>query len=460
MEQERLGASFFFSRGGGDIGDAEKFVTTIAQQLAISIPSLKKHMCDALKESPKIASLSLHDQWQQLVLRPLSKLGENGCQSPYILVVDALDECDDDDDVRIVIRLLTRARSLKTVQLRVFLTSRPESPIRKEFDRITDAEHNDFVLNIRPLIVDNDISVFFEHNLKLIGQAQDLDICWPDEETIKSLIQAAGGLFIWAATACRFIQDGALFVDERVQALLEGSASIPAPEEHPEKHPEGHLNKLYTTILKESIPSNYSTKEKKAFLDMLRCILGSIVVLFSPLSTNSLNRLLSPKLRVDRVLMDFHAILDMPKVDTYPLRLHHPSFRDFLLDRKRCEDANFWVNEKQAHQVLANSCIRLMSTSLKQDICGIDAPGKLAADIERSRVEQSLSPEVQYACLYWVQHLRNSGAQLCDDRQAHQFLQKHLLHWLEALGWIGKAPEGVHVLTSLESFVSVSIPPA
>jgi hypothetical protein len=140
------------------------------------------------------------------------------------------------------------------------------------------------------------------------------------------------------------------------------------------------------------------------------------------------------------------------KVDTSPLRLHHPSFRDFLLDNKRCEDPNFRVDEKQAHQSLADSCIRLMSISLKQDICGVNAPGMLVAEVERSQVERSLPSEVQYACLYWIQHVEKSGTQLCDNSQVDRFLQEHLLHWLEALGWMEKVSEGVHAITALETF--------
>jgi hypothetical protein len=95
--------------------------------------------------------------------------------------------------------------------------------------------------------------------------------------------------------------------------------------------------------------------------------------------------------------------------------------------------------------------------SLKQDICGAGAPGMLAADMERSQVEQSLPLELQYACLYWVQHLQKSGAQPSDYDQVHQFLQKHLLHWLEVLGWLGKVPEGVHAIASLDLFTAVGI---
>jgi hypothetical protein len=94
-----------------------------------------------------------------------------------------------------------------------------------------------------------------------------------------------------------------------------------------------------------------------------------------------------------------------------------------------------------------------MSISLKQDICGLEAPGVLVTNVESSQVNKYLPLEVQYACLYWVQHLETSGAQL--DDQVYQFLKVHLFHWLEALGWMGKTSEGILVILSLESQISV-----
>jgi hypothetical protein len=401
-------------------------------------------------EYSDITSRSLRDQWQLLVLDPLSKLDSNSCYTSYILVVDALDECNDDNNIRIILQLLAEARSLKRVRLRVFLTSRPEVPIRYGFYQLPETEHYDIVLHhISPSIVDHDISIFLEYNLTLIGEEDAQDAGWPGLEVIKTLVQSASGLFIWAATACRFIRKG-LFADERLRILLEGDTTAAAAT------PEEHLNGLYITVLQNSIQPGFSQQEKERFCSMLRDILGSVVALFSPLSVDSLSRLLvTPKQRVDRMLKDLHAILDIPNDHTRPLRLHHPSFRDFVLDKNRCGDSNFWVEEKQAHRTLAGSCIQLMSTSLKQDICGVDSPGRLATDVESSRVKQCLPPEVQYACLYWVQHLQKSGSQLHDDDQVHQFLKVHLLHWLEALGWINKVPDGIYAISSLESIAFV-----
>jgi hypothetical protein len=109
------------------------------------------------------------------------------------------------------------------------------------------------------------------------------------------------------------------------------------------------------------------------------------------------------------------------------------------------------------HRTVADDCIQLMSNSLKQDVCGQEAPGTLVADVESSQIEQCLPPKVRYACLYWIQHLQKSDAQLCDDDKVHQFLEVHLLHWLEALGWMGKTPEGILAIFSLEAQIPVSL---
>jgi hypothetical protein len=120
-------------------------------------------------------------------------------------------------------------------------------------------------------------------------------------------------------------------------------------------------------------------------------------------------------------------------------------------------DPNFWVDEKQTHKKLAENCIKLMSASLKEDICDVGIPGTLVVDIDRNRIGQYLSEEVQYACLHWIQHLQNSGTQLRDNDNIHKFLQKHLLHWLEALSWMQKMLEGIRAIIAFESFTAVRI---
>jgi hypothetical protein len=453
FDKKRLGASFFFSRGGGDIGHAGKFVTSIAFQLANSIRAAHRHICDAITERSDIASQSLHDQWQQLVLGPLFKVDSSSSQSTYIVVVDALDECDNKKDIRIILHLLAEARSLRKVRLRVLLTSRPEIRIRQVFYEISDAAHREFMLHdISLSTVEYDICLFLEEQCRLIREEWSLGASWPGEDVIKVLVQIASGLFIWAATACRFISEGGPFATNRLDIILsrQNTGAITAPEKH--------LNEIYITVLQSSVHPEYTDEEREKHFSMLRYIIGSIVILFSPLSLGSLSRLLSlTEKEINRTLNDLRSILNNPEDESRPIRLHHPSFRDFLLDNERCNDSNIWVDEKQAHQKLADYCIQLMSTSLKEDVCNQKSPGVLIANVDGSRVEHCLLPEVQYACLYWIQHLQSSGVQLHDNSPVHIFLRKHFLHWLEALSWTRKLSEGVLAINTLESIAKVRL---
>jgi hypothetical protein len=245
---------------------------------------LKRRICEAIAEHKDIASKSLLDQWNQLVFQPLSKAEADSLQfqSPLVIVIDALDECEGENDIQGILQLLAKARALRKVRLRIFMTSRPEIPIRHGFYQISETEHQDFVLhNISPPIVDHDISVYLEHNLGIIRRERALDADWPGEYTIKRLVQSTGGLFIWAATACRFIGGGRQFAHDRMSRILQGDSSA-APEEK--------LNEIYITVLTNSVSDDYDDQEKDKLYKMLKTILGTIAILFSSLSATALAR--------------------------------------------------------------------------------------------------------------------------------------------------------------------------
>jgi len=174
-DQGRLGASFFFSKGEGDISHAGKFFTSIAVQLANKSAIFKRYICEAIAEHGDIASQTLSDQWNHLIRLPLSKLEPGSFEPSLLLVIDALDECESDSDTQGIVRLLAEAKLLGMVKLRICMTSRPEVPIRYGFQNVPQVTHQDFVLHsISPHIVNHDISTFLKHSLKNIGQKRGL----------------------------------------------------------------------------------------------------------------------------------------------------------------------------------------------------------------------------------------------------------------------------------------------
>jgi len=122
-------------------------------------------------------------------------------------------------------------------------------------------------------------------------------------------------------------------------------------------------------------------------------------------------------------------------------------------------DPLFWVDEKTGHKLLAKYCLDRLensSSGLKRDICNLQRPGILIAEVDTSVITQHLPPELEYACQYWVQHPEQGQETHYDDGLVHAFLRKHLLHWYEALGLMGKTPQGVCATALLESMVNVS----
>ena len=97
-----------------------------------------------------------------------------------------------------------------------------------------------------------------------------------------------------------------------------------------------------------------------------------------------------------------------------------------------------------------------MSDHLRRNVCRLRSPGTLISEVERSRVADHISPEVQYACCYWVGHLQQSAITPHENDQVHKFLEGHFLHWLEALSLLGKMSEGVLMVLALQSVVMVS----
>ncbi len=361
---------------------------------------------------------------------------------------EALDECDKDDAIKVILQCLAELNNQETTRLRVFITSRPELPIRLGFRKIPQILHHHLVLHDVPLrIVDGDITIYFR---------EELDGIQLDAHTISRLIQKASGLFIWAATACRFIKKGTHFASERLSLVLEGGTG--------ERNPERELDQIYSKILSDSINEDHDEHEKEQLFELFKRIVGTIVILFNPLSAVALGSLLDScapgmkqtKINVEEMLKNLHSVLVIPKSNADAIRLFHPSFRDFLLAKGRCQNTKFWVDEEGGHRMLVDCCIRLMATSLKQDICGLHVPGIILANITSSQVHKYLHPELQYACLYWIDHLQKSNVQLHDSDQVHQFLEVHLLHWLEALACLGKGSEGILAVLSLEAYIKVS----
>ncbi|KAI9367739.1 hypothetical protein BJX61DRAFT_527104 [Aspergillus egyptiacus] len=203
-----LGGSFFFSRSAGDRGHAGKLMSTLAVQLAKKDSQLKQGICDAVLEDEDISQRSLAEQCSRLIVHPLKKL--NGSTAfPLVFVIDALDECDNEDDIELIPQLLTMIVDARTrYRVRILISARPERAVRRGFHQVESALHHELNLfDIDEAVVKSDISLLIGHELTKIRSRHGLPDSWPSfkDEVIDILSTRAGTLFIYAMTVCRFI---------------------------------------------------------------------------------------------------------------------------------------------------------------------------------------------------------------------------------------------------------------
>ena len=459
-DHSRLGASFFFSRDGRDVGHSRHFVSTIALQLATKIPGLRQSVSRAVSENSNITNTALRNQWDRLVIQPISQQDSTIIQWPILIVIDALDECEHDAEIKTILHILSELHNgPASNRMRVFLTSRPDLPIRPGFRRMPSAIYYNLVLHkVSRETVDRDIWNFINNEFDQIVLASDyLPKGWPGEEQIEQLVRQADGLFIFASTICKFIANERWSPQELLEIVIARNVSTTVATCSGTGQPTFQLDTIYIQILERPFRKLLPQEDRNALLRILQRILGSIATAVEPLTIATIAILTGTREdAVANILKHLHAVLDIPQDITAVVRVSHTSFQEFLLNETRCSNSDFWIDEKATHGMLVNGCIRVMS-ELKQDICKQDHSKISITDVSFDHIQHRILMGTQYACAYWIHHLLRSEANLSDNGPVHEFLLQHYLHWLEALSWIRRISDGILALRQLTSRVDVSL---
>lgn len=443
--KKSLGASFFFKRGEENRGNAKRLFPTLIKQLVTGIPQLIPSIRKATEDDPNISEKSLREQFDRLLLQPLLtvKLDQT---ATMVIVIDALDECEGEDDIRVILQLLPQVLMSNSVYLRFFLTSRPELPIRLGFKKIGNQGHQNLNLHaISNPDIEQDISLFLRHNFSRIRQERSLSPDWPGDENIQTLVARTVPLFISAATVCRFIGDLKWNPENRLKAIIADQATYVSK-----------MDSTYLPVLNQLL-AGQDEWESKQLVQEFKEIVGVIILLATPLSVNALARLLNMKPYDISTRLDLlHSVLSVPENLDLPVRLLHLSFRDFLLDSKKKGNSPFWLDEKEIHRKTANQCLTVMQGGLRKNICNLPAYGILRIDIHPQTIARHLSADLQYACRYWVHHLKQGEVYITEKDQVHLFLEEHFLEWLESMSILGAVSECISLVDTLDSLKQVS----
>ncbi|KAF2156234.1 hypothetical protein K461DRAFT_252256, partial [Myriangium duriaei CBS 260.36] len=450
--QKHLGASFFFKRGEVDRKDASRFFPTLAYQLARDVPEMYELLSEALETNPLLCEKDLQQQFENLLFKPLLSATANrpDVLSKLIIVIDALDECECEEHI------LTLLRFLSQLKLRIFVTSRPEYPVRLGFKKVDGELHEDvFLEEVQTTTIRNDLYVYITHQFREIRENDSLlgchsldrlPIAWPGDDVVEALVSLTVPLFIFAATVCRYVSGPN--PQKRLDMILV-----------PQKRDEAltGIEKIYTSILDQMI-LNLKEKPERAIM-RFRYVVGSIVVLFDPLSIMALSDLLKiPPSDIEEILGHLQSVIHVPSSKVSPVRIFHLSFREFLMNQNKND--KFYIDARQTHRRLGEQCIQRLSErgALHDDLCSAGSPGTKRSDISEERIKISVPDFLAYACQYWGAHITESDPEesLYDNSIVHNFLQTHFLHWLEALSWLDQISSAIIYLDHLQSLVNVS----
>ena len=362
-----------------------------------------------------------------------------------VIVIDALDECKDDEPASAILSVLGQFVS-KVPNVKFFVTGRPEPRIRTGFRLPLLAEATDvFVLHgVEPSQVNNDIRLFFTHRFsEITTRRRGLDN-WPNEEQLDLLCERAAGLFVHAVATVRFIDHKNNNPKTQLDRILQSPESS-VREGRTRVNATTTLDSLYTSILQEAFGDGDPEDDPK-----IRSVLGAVILAANPLSPSTIAALLGLDIDdVSPLLSSAHSLLTLQEDTDLPVRPFHKSFPDFITDPTRCVEQRFHVSPPDHHSELLIGCLKLMNRGLERDMCKLpDAVTNSEVEDLQERTERYIDQCLRYACTSWHKHLIGTVLSRTPTIRSvlHQLLEGRFLFWLEVLSILGATREAVDAL--------------
>ena len=446
----RLGASFFCSRDFEDRSNLKLIFPTLAVQLARNYSEFRSIFISLVQADPEIAYESLYNQMDKLIVQPLQESAIS-----TTIVIDALDECKDEEPASAILSVLGRCVS-EVPKVKFFITGRPEPRIREGFHLpLLVKATNVFILHgVESNQVNIDIRRFFKYKFsELAHRRHGLDD-WPTNGQLDLLCKRAAGLFVYAMATIKFLDHKNnnprgqldLLLQSPESSVREGKTKITA---------NTTLDLLYMSILQEAFGDDDPEDDSKAC-----SVLGAVILAINPLPPSTIAVLLGFDVTdVFLRLSSIHSLLTLQEDFDLPVQPFHKSFPDFIIDPSRCTNKRFHISPPDHHLELLVGCLELMNQTLEKNMCNLpEAVKNSEVDDLKKRAGQYISDALQYACRSWHKHLIDKDMACMPKVMSiiHHFLEKKFLYWLEVLSVLGAVRDAVDALRVTARWLEVS----
>ncbi|KDR70268.1 hypothetical protein GALMADRAFT_255165 [Galerina marginata CBS 339.88] len=323
-------SSFFFSRSDPGRNNVRPLAASLAYQVAINLPEARSLIESVVESDPAIFQQSFQAQFRALVVEPLmhiNKLGIFSRSTPYLIMIDGLDECVDANVQRHILETAAALSSYKNpVHLLFMISSRTEQQISfsfstSAFEGVTTRIALDDTYQSRADIREYLERCFFEMK-KAHLQKGLIPTTWPKANDISLLVEKSSGQFIYAATVVRYISSSRYTPMSSLETILGLRPTRNGA-------PFAELDALYTDVLSR-------VEDISATLRLL----GAVIHLERDPSPWFLKMFLSlDEGDVTRLLVDVFSLVAFK---WHRIQFLHASFSDFLSDPDRSKE--YYIN--------------------------------------------------------------------------------------------------------------------
>lgn len=203
-------ARFFFFRSDLTRNNIQPVVATLVDQLIRTVPDLYPIVIPVINADPLIFTKSLDTQFKSLVFDPLRQLKNSSIsKTTLLLMFDGVDECNDHDKQKSLIRIVSDFVSTRDYPMIVLFASRREPQLNAAF------RHPMFTDILRGISLDNDytadddIRLFVNRSFAQIKNthhlSHTLDSEWPSRNNVEMIVTQSSGQFIFASVSMNFI---------------------------------------------------------------------------------------------------------------------------------------------------------------------------------------------------------------------------------------------------------------
>ncbi|KAG6330197.1 hypothetical protein ID866_8892 [Astraeus odoratus] len=347
----KLGSCFCFARDRQAEHLEEKMFATIAHDMAIHDPLLRRAVADAVAADDSLkTTVGVVQQWEGLFLGPVSKVSD-AVIGKVVIVIDALDESGSPLSREQVLAILGSKVTSLPPSFRILLTSRPLPDINQA---LANAPHVRST-SLDDVPIGHDIHLYVSKKLAPVRGMGDTEIKW--------IVEKSDGLFEWARLACEFVKPR--MVGETARERFDHLMSRGSENER-------LLDGMYHTILESAIG------KRPTALERFRSVMQQVLSLLEPLTMDALNAMRSvfpdeqDRYEVNIILGFMGSLLSgvTDQSTTVLVRPLHSSFYDFLTDVSR--SGAYFAGGVNMHSNLTCASLHTLKNELCFNICKLE----------------------------------------------------------------------------------------